>query len=260
MSDYKAPLYAHKVDQLQINVYESRQEMGTSAAEQVMGKIRELLNTKDRVRMIFAAAPSQNEFLEKLAAADNIDWERVTVFNMDDYVGLPADSPQRFSAFLNERLFNIVQPGVKHLIDGSGSSEAECERYEGLLQESAIDIVCLGIGENGHLAFNDPPVADFNDPAWVKPVNLDDTCRQQQVNDGCFATFADVPMQALTLTIPALLSASHLFCIVPGASKRNAVKQALYGPIDTECPASILRQHSSCTLFLDVDAYGEIPV
>ncbi|MNZ79423.1 Glucosamine-6-phosphate deaminase [compost metagenome] len=143
------------------------------------------------------------------------------------------------------------------MIDSASTVEAECERYSKLLQEAPIDIVCLGIGENGHLAFNDPPVADFEDPMTVKAVELDHACRLQQVNDGCFAELNEVPTHAITLTIPALLSGQHLYCIVPGRAKRAALQQTLHGDISTSCPATILRRHPSCTLYADAHSYGD---
>lgn len=205
--------------------------------------------------MVFAAAPSQNEFLEALVEDKDIDWSRITAFHMDEYIGLEEDAPQRFSQFLKERLFDLVKPGELHLIQSSNGAEEECRRYAELLNKAPIDIICLGIGENGHIAFNDPPVADFNDPHTMKPVELDDACRQQQVNDGCFPSFDDVPTHALTLTIPTMMSASHLFCIVPGTTKREAVMHTLNGPITTDCPASVLRNHPDCTLYVDTDSY-----
>jgi len=244
------------VDRLRVRVYDTRKQLGTAAGLAVAERMRALLASQPGVRMIFAAAPSQNEFLETLVAQDGIDWSRVTAFHMDDYIGLAPDAPQRFSRFLQDRLFDLVRPGVVHLIDVSAGIEAECERYGRLLTEAPIDIVCLGIGENGHIAFNDPPVADFDDPVPIKPVELDDACRTQQVNDGCFPTFDAVPTHALTLTIPLMMSGAHLYCMVPGPTKRNAVTETLNGPISTACPATVLRRHPDCTLFVDVDSYA----
>lgn len=257
MSLQPQPVKATSVDRLKVNVYADRKQLGEAAARAAIATIKQLLAQKDRIRIIFAAAPSQNEFLDTLSADPGIDWSRITAFHMDEYIGLPADAPQRFSQFLSERLFDKVKPGEVHLIDSSSSVEAECSRYGGLLREAPIDIVCLGIGENGHIAFNDPPVADFEDPAVIKAVELDDACRQQQVNDGCFPTFDDVPTHALTLTIPTLLSAAHLYCMVPGPTKRQAVERTLNGPISTECPSTVLRRHADCTLYVDRDSYGE---
>jgi glucosamine-6-phosphate deaminase len=257
MSLQPQPVIAETVDRLKVNVYANRRDLGTAAGKAAAARIKDLLGKKDRIRMIFAAAPSQNEFLETLAADKEIDWSRITAFHMDEYIGLPNDAPQKFSRFLSEKLFDIVKPGTVHLIDSSNTIEAECKRYGDLIREAPIDIVCLGIGENGHIAFNDPPVADFNDPLVIKPVELDDACRQQQVNDGCFAKFDDVPAHALTLTIPTLMSGSYLYCMVPGPTKRKAVQRTLNGSISTECPSTILRTHPNCTLYVDRDSYGE---
>ncbi|WP_245880202.1 glucosamine-6-phosphate deaminase [Superficieibacter electus] len=249
-----------KVENLEVLRFASRQDMGLAAGEAVAAWLRHRLDQQSQVRMIFAAAPSQSEFLATLTRAKGIDWSRVTAFHMDEYLGLPAEAPQRFSHFLNASLFTRVKPGKVHLIAGQGNPGDICQQYADLLAEAPIDAVCLGIGENGHLAFNDPPVADFHDPATIKTVTLDDICRQQQVNDGCFARLEEVPRQALTLTIPALMQASRLFCIVPGATKRQAVTRTLYDPISTACPATILRQHSDCTLYTDANACAEVTV
>lgn len=248
-----------RIDQLQVQIYKNRKDLGTAAAEDVVMKIIELQKKQEIIRIVFAAAPSQNEFLAELAQAKGIDWKRITVFHMDEYIGLPEDAVQSFGGFLRRRLFDLVSPGEVNYINSlnSNSIEAECERYTKLLKENAIDIVCLGIGENGHVAFNDPPVADFQDPRWVKSVELDELCRQQQVNDDCFPSIEAVPTHALTMTIPALMSGAYLYCMVPGKTKRNAVRRALTGPINTECPASILRQHPACTLYVDIDSFEE---
>ncbi|WP_274361958.1 glucosamine-6-phosphate deaminase [Paenibacillus thermotolerans] len=251
------PIKAETVDRLKVRIYESRKEMGEAAGEEAAAKIKELLSKQQSVRIIFAAAPSQNQLLDRLAADPDIEWRRITAFHMDEYIGLPEGAPQAFSRYLRERLFDRVKPGIVHLIDGANTAEEECARYESLLKEAPIDIVCLGIGENGHIAFNDPPVADFNDPVLMKAVELDDVCRQQQVNDGCFRTFDEVPTHALTLTIPALLTAANLFCVVPGPTKRQAVARTLRDPVSTHCPSTILRTHADCTLYVDIDSYGE---
>ncbi|MDQ0338564.1 glucosamine-6-phosphate deaminase [Caldalkalibacillus uzonensis] len=245
-----------RIDLLTVNVYANRQEMGEDAARDVAGKMKQMIAEKGRVRMVFAAAPSQNEFLAALSGEDGIDWQSVTVFHMDEYIGLPQGAPQSFARFLRQKLFDLVSPGRVHLIDTSAPPEKECERYSRLLKEDDIDIVCFGIGENGHLAFNDPPVADFEDPQVMKVVTLDQVCRQQQVNDGCFDRLEDVPYKALTLTIPTLLDGKNLYCIVPGKRKQEAVQKTLYGEISTSCPASILRRHPNCTLYLDFDSFG----
>lgn len=256
MTKENQPIQQETVDRLSVRVYANRQSMGRDAAKHTADKMKELISQKDNIRMVFAAAPSQNEFLEALIKEKGIDWTKVTAFHMDEYIGLPENAPQRFSAFLCDHLFDLVKPGKVNLINCSNDRIDECKRYEALLNEAPIDMVCLGIGENGHIAFNDPPVAKFDDSEIIKSVELDDACRQQQVNDGCFPTFDHVPTHALTLTIPALMSGAHLYCIVPGKTKNEAVKQTLRGPISTECPASILRTHSDCTLYVDTDSFN----
>lgn len=225
--------------------------MGRSAASDIAAALRERLARQDRVRMVLAAAPSQAEMLDALASERDIDWRRVIAFHMDEYLGLPAHAPERFGVWLTRHFFSRVPLGAVHLIGQESNPDREAARYTALLAEDPIDIVCLGIGVNGHLAFNDPPVADLRDPKQVKIVELDAICRQQQVDDKCFAILDDVPTHAITLTIPRLLDAHQLFCVVPGAAKRAAVEQSLYGPIGAACPASALRTHPRCTLYLD---------
>ncbi len=250
------PIKTQQVERLRVSVYSDRRALGQAAAADIAARIRQLQKTRPNLRMIFAAAPSQNETLAALVNAPDIDWTRVTAFHMDEYIGLPETAPQRFGRFLRERLFDKLPFAKVNLIDSAGQIDAECKRYGALLRESPIDIVCMGIGENGHIAFNDPPVAKFEDPETIKPVELDDACRQQQVNDGCFPSFKAVPTHAVTLTIPALVGGAHLFCMVPGPTKRAAVHRTLNGPISTECPSTILRRHADCTLYVDRDSYG----
>ena len=243
-----------KVGKLQAKVYVDRAALGRAAGEAAADKIRELTARKP-ISIIFAAAPSQNEFLETLVAAKGIDWSRVTAFHMDEYVGLSHAAPQSFGRWLKDRIFAKVKPATVHYLDGvARDSEKECARYTELLKKSPPDITCMGIGENGHLAFNDPPVADFKDPKAVKVIELDLASRQQQVNDGCFDKLDAVPKTAMTLTIPTLLSAPSIFCMVPGPRKAPAVKRTLEGSIATECPATILREHEKAVLFLDKDS------
>jgi glucosamine-6-phosphate deaminase len=239
---------------LGIATFKTRDAMGRAAAADVATALRDRLARQRTVRMVFAAAPSQSEFLDALVAERGIDWQRVTAFHMDEYLGLAVTAPERFGAWLTQYLFSRLPFGAVHLIGGEADPEREAARYAGLLAEAPIDIVCLGIGVNGHLAFNDPPVADLHDARQVKIVELDDICRQQQVDDGCFATFDDVPTHAITLTIPRLLHADRLFCVVPGAAKRTAVERALFGAIEMACPASALRTHPHCQLYLDQDS------
>ena len=244
-------------DGLQVKRFANRASLGAQAAQDAAAHLRQLLSQQDVVRMVFAAAPSQHEFLAGLAA-EKIDWSRIHAFHMDEYIGLADDAPQRFSQFLRHNLFDVVQPSAVHLLPSSGDPATICREYAQKLHAAPIDIVCLGIGENGHLAFNDPPVADFNDALSVKVVELDHACRQQQVNDGCFAYFDAVPTHAVTLTIPMLMSGARLFCMVPGATKRAAVQATLFAAISTACPATRLRQHANCTLYTDADACPEV--
>ena len=239
---------------LNVMIFENRQQLGEDAANAVAEKINELLQTQQMVNVIFAAAASQNEFLATLIALD-IEWQRVNAFHMDEYVNLAADAPQGFGNFLKERLFKLAPFHSVNYIDGNVNDDAtECKRYAALLTEFATDIVCLGIGENTHLAFNDPHVANENDPYLVKRVDLDEACRTQQVNDGCFAHLADVPTHALTLTLPALLKAPYAFCTVPGEKKAQAVYHTLTEAISDDFPSTLLRKQENATLFLDADS------
>ena len=244
-----------KKDLLTVNVYKTRDEMGKSAANDIKACILSLLKTKETINMIFAAAPSQNEVLYALATDKEIPWNRINAFHMDEYIGLSADAPQGFGNFLKEHIFGLADFNSVSYIDITASdAEKECKRYAELLAKYPTDIVVMGIGENGHIAFNDPPVADFNDKKAVKSVELDEICRNQQVNDGCFAKIDDVPKTAITLTVPTLFAGDHLFCIVPAKTKAKAVKATLCDDINEKCPATVLRRHKSAILYLDGDS------
>ena len=227
--------------------------LGRVAADDIAGALTGVLAGKPEARVVFASAPSQEATLRELAARPGIDWTRVTAFHMDEYLGLEPGDPRRFGNWLRAVLLDHVPVGAAHLIEPGGDPRAEAERYARLLSAAPIDIVCCGIGVNGHLAFNDPP-ADLHDPALVKIVELDEVCRRQQVEDGCFGAVAEVPRRAVTLTVPALLSAARVFCMVPGARKRAAVTAALRGPVDGRLPASALRTHPRCTLYVDEES------
>lgn len=243
-----------RVERLRVSRHTNKSELGTAAGADIAACLRRLLDSGGTVRAIFAAAPSQDATLAALAAAEGIDWARVTAFHMDEYIGLPATATQRFATYLYQHLFDRVQPGTVHCIDTTADAREECRRYGKLILAAPIDIVCLGIGENGHLAFNDPPDADFTDPDPMRIVTLAHESRQQQVRDGCFITMNEVPVQAVTLTIPTLFGGRHLFCSVPGSPKRFAVARTLRGPITAACPASILRRHHDCTLYVDAES------
>ena len=211
-------------NKMKVKIYETRLQMGDEAAYEVGKKIKELLLSREFVNIIFAAAPSQNEFLSSLSKQPDVDWSRVNAFHMDEYMGLDEEAPQRFSQFLKERIFDKVPINKVYYINGNADDpNDECRRYSHLLKQYPTDIVCMGIGENTHIAFNDPNVADFNDPLRVKVVALDKVSRQQQVNDGCFEKIEEVPAFAITLTVPALLHANYIYCIVPGAKKASAI-------------------------------------
>lgn len=244
-----------KEGELEIMIFPNRTEMGKQAAEDVSKKIQELLNNKDEINMIFAAAPSQSDFMKALVEDKSIEWHRINAFHMDEYIGLDKDAPQGFGNFLRDHIFGKVPFKSVHYVNWQADDEEkETERYSELLRNNPVDIVCLGIGENGHIAFNDPPVADFNDPKLVKVVELDNVCRQQQVNDKCFAKIDEVPKKAFSLTIPALLKANYMFCMVPTAFKAKAVHDTVYGEISEKCPASILRTKKGAILYLDKDS------
>lgn len=243
-----------KKECLDVKIMPTRAEMGTVAAADVVACIKKLLAEKDEVNMIFAAAPSQNEVLAGLVASD-VDWSRVNAFHMDEYIGLPAGAPQCFSNFLKAAIFEKLPFKSVNCIDASATdAAAECKRYGDLLNAYPTDIVVMGIGENGHIAFNDPHVADLHDPKLVKKVSLDEVCRMQQVHDGCFEKLDDVPNYALTLTVPALAKADYHFCVVPAASKANAVRETVYGPIGEKCPATSLRTCDHAILYIDNDS------
>ncbi len=246
-----------KKDKLQVNIYAGRPELGAAAAETLTARIAELLKTKEQVNIIFASAPSQNEFLAELLKKD-IEWSKINAFHMDEYIGLHPDAPQGFGNFLKDRLFSHVNCRTVNYLDGNTDPQEECKRYSDLLIKYPTDIVCLGIGENTHLAFNDPHVADFNDPLIVKVVDLDQDCRVQQVNDGCFSTIDEVPTHALTITMPALFKSTYAIAIVPGKFKANAIDHTINSEISEKYPSTILRRHDHAILFIDEDSASKL--
>jgi glucosamine-6-phosphate deaminase len=242
---------------LAIHVAQSRSAMGTRAAADIAREIRSCLKRQAGVRIIFAAAPSQSEMLAALREQKDIDWSRVTAFHMDEYLGLSAYAPQRFGLWLRRAIFDHLPFAAVHLLLPEDEPIRAAEDYAAKLNAAPIDIVCCGIGSNGHLAFNDPP-ANFADPLTVKAVELDAQCRRQQVDDGCFPALNDVPTHALTITVPGLLNNRAIFCTVPGALKKDAVWRALFDPIGPQCPATALRLHPRCAVYLDPDSASEI--
>lgn len=240
---------------MKVKVSDSRAELGGElAAKEIAEYIMKLQEEKDEINIIFASAPSQNEFLANLFKYD-INWGKVNAFHMDEYIGINPEAPQAFGKFLKNRVFSKVKCKSVHYMDPLATDpQAECDRYAALLKQMPADMVFLGIGENGHLAFNDPHMAFFDDPLAVKIVDLAPECREQQINDGCFEALDQVPTQAITITIPELLHVDKLYAIVPSKAKANAIKGACDGPILPSCPASILRTHKDVTLYVDVDS------
>jgi glucosamine-6-phosphate deaminase len=245
------------VDRLGVCVYPSSEEMGGIVADVVAQQLRSALSTRTSVRLAFAAAASQTSFLQHLIEQRGIDWHRVEAVHLDEYVGLPPNHPSSFRRWLAVHLFEQVPIRRVEFLNGSvWDLAAECSRYEAILRERPPDFAFLGIGENGHLAFNDPHEANFHESRLVKVVELDAVSRAQQVRDGAFTDIDDVPVQALTLTIPALMAADSISVIVSGVAKARAVQRTLSGSVSSRCPASILRRHPQALLHVDEDAIG----
>jgi glucosamine-6-phosphate deaminase len=244
---------------MSVQVHRNRSDVGRAAADIVGAELRELVARDGRAAIIFASAPSQNEFLMALRTDASIRWDRLTAFHLDEYVGVGADHRASFRRFLKDRLFDHVPIRAFDGLDGRAQDlAAECGRYAARLREERPGLVVLGIGENGHIAFIDPPTCDFDDAADVRVVDLDEVCRNQQVHDGAFARIQDVPTTALSLTVPYLMTVPRAVAVVPGSAKREAVRAALEGPVTTACPASILRRHPDATLFLDEDSAARL--
>ena len=240
-----------------VRVSATVEELAREAAEQARAAIAVAVAARGAATVMFASGNSQLRFLAALTADESVEWSKVVGFHMDEYLGITDEHPASFRRYMRERILDRVDLAAFHGIRGDApDADAECDRYAALLREHPLDLCCLGIGENGHLAFNDPPVADFDDPLDVKVVELDEPCRRQQVGEGHFADLAAVPTHAITVTIPALLRARRVLAIVPEARKREPVRRALDGPVSTECPASILRTLDHVTLFLDEESAG----
>lgn len=246
-----------QTEKLTTYIYDTRAEMGDAAGKAAAEVIRETIAKKGYANVIFAAAPSQNETLAALLA-ENVDFSKINAYHMDEYAGLGIEDEQSFARYLSDHIFSKAPFASVNYLPAKLPADEACEAYSDLLRKNPPDVVCMGIGENGHIAFNDPPVADFNDTKLVKKVELDDTCRMQQVHDGCFPAFDDVPKYALTLTVPALMSAKHLICTVPAPTKANAVKAMLEGEYGEVCPATALRKHTDARMFLDSDSASKV--
>jgi glucosamine-6-phosphate deaminase len=247
-----------KKDKLTVKIFPGKNEMGKAAANSVAERLNAAIAEKDFANLILATGASQFQFLEHLQQ-QAIDWKKITVFHLDEYMGMPVTHPASFRKYLKERILEKVQPKQVYYLNGDAPDiEAEVLRYENLLKEHPIDIACIGIGENGHIAFNDPPVADFNDPKLVKVVELDEACRKQQLGEGWFPTLDDVPTHALSLTISAIMRCKHISCVVPDERKAEAVYNTLNAEISTTCPATILRTHPATVLYLDEGAASKL--
>ncbi len=252
------PFREEKIEDLLISVYQTNEELGVAAAEEAAAVIQDAINKKGVANVILATGNSQLTFLTTLRTMP-IEWSKVNVFHLDEYIGLAPAHPASFPLFLKRHLLDYIQPKAFFPVpDGAQNTAQDCKNYEELLRAHPADLCALGIGENGHLAFNDSPLADFNDPAWVKVVTLDAASRRQQVGEGHFGHIDQVPTHAITLTIPALLAANRVLAIVPEVRKIDAVYRTLYGPISEECPSSILRKTPHAHLFLDADSARRI--
>jgi glucosamine-6-phosphate deaminase len=234
--------------------------MARAAADQAAGVLRTAVQARGVAHAMFATGNSQLAFIEALVTrTPDVPWRDVVVFHMDEYVGIGADHPAGFQRWIRERIVAPASPRAAYYVEGLGDPDAASRRYAELLADHPLDLCCLGIGENGHLAFNDPGVADFDDPLDVKVVELEAACRQQQVNEGHFSTIASVPTHAITVTIPALVRAARVMAIVPEARKAEPVRAALTGPVTTRCPASVLRTMPHVTIHIEQESARLLP-
>lgn len=252
------PLSYYK-DNLNVEIFHSAAEMGAAAAKYVAEILQKALDEKGRANLILGTGASQYPLHDELLMKD-IDWKKINLFHLDEYVGIDRNHPASFRRFLRERIAEKKFPGSVYYLNGDASDLLkEMKRYEVLLKSNPVDIACIGIGENGHIAFNDPGIANFNDPEYLKAVKMDDACRKQQVGEGWFPLLSDVPEMALTLTVPAIMDCKYLCCTVPDERKSDAVFDTLEGKIDTSCPASVLRRHKNAVLFLDRFSAKKLP-
>ena len=238
---------------LEVRVSEDARALAIDAADTAVATIQTAIAARGRASVMLATGNSQLALLEELTKRD-LDWSRVVVTHMDEYVGIDDTHSASFAKYIRERVLDVVRPGAAYLMNGMADIDDEIARYAQVLTDNPLDLTCLGIGENGHLAFNDPPFAEFNDPVDLKEVELDEASRRQQVGEGHFPDIAAVPRTAITVTIPALLRARRVLAIVPEARKAPAVHAALTGPITTDCPASVLRRTPHATVYLDRDS------
>lgn len=260
MSNAVGSLHTFQAGQAQIEIYGSSALAADAAANRAAGLINAAIARQRYARVIGATGNSQIAFIEALVSKQ-IDWGLVELFHMDEYVGLSADHPSSFRYWIHNRIEKTVHPRTTHYLQGDAADlDAEIRRYSGLLNAAPIDIAFVGFGENGHIAFNDPPVADFDDPKTVKVITLDDRCRRQQAGEGHFKDVDSVPPTAITITCSGLFRANSWVCNVPDQRKAEAVKDALEGPISQACPASIVRRHPNAFIFLDAESSSLLSV
>jgi len=261
------PIFTTKIDDLPISIYATNRETGEAAAEEAAAYLKQVIAERGHANVILATGNSQLTFLETLRGLSGIDWSKVSFFHMDEYINLPAGHSASFPTFLRRHFLDHLNPQPaafypvpgEHLEPGQKAEDLQGPKdYEKLLRANPADLCVLGIGLNGHLAFNDPPFADFNDPLWVKPIQLSEMSRRQQLGEGHFPTLEDVPTHALTLTIPALMAAKKVLAIVPEMRKAEAVEHSLKGPITPDCPASILRKNPHVQMYLDRDSASRV--
>ncbi|MHA1623903.1 MAG: glucosamine-6-phosphate deaminase [Promethearchaeota archaeon] len=240
---------------MKIRIFKTKDNMGKAAADEAARILINTIKEKGEANFIVATGASQFEFLENLTSIPSIDWSKTTMFHLDEYVGLPETHPASFRKYLKERLIKKVNPGNVHLIKGDVENpESECERLDKIIKQKEIDVAFVGIGENGHLAFNDPP-ADFDTEKPYLVVDLDDACRKQQLGEGWFKNFDEVPKRAISMSINQIMKSKNIICTVPDSRKAQAVKDCFEGQdISAEYPASILKNHGSAVLFLDKDS------
>ena len=259
MSNPVTPERSFRCDSLPVHVFRGQDELAAYMVVAVRDTLAGAIARQGSAAAILATGNSQIRFLKLLASAGGVDWSRVTLFHMDEYLGVPADHPACFRRYMREKVASLVHPKAFHYLAGDADQPLdECARYTALLKAQPIDLCCLGIGENGHLAFNDPHVCQFDDPHWVKLVSLDVACRMQQVKEGHFPDLASVPPYAFTLTPPALLSARRVLCLAPETRKAVPVKAALEEPVSEKCPASVLRRYPQAELLLDLDSASRL--
>lgn len=253
------PVRTFQVDLLRVEVHADREAMGAAAARHLATALRDAARTREQLGMVFASAPSQIETLAALTAEPDLPWSAVAAFHLDEYLGLPRDHPRSFAGFLREHVAARVPLAAAHYLNGEADDpQQECARYDALLDSVGLELGCVGVGENGHVAFNEPNDTDFAEPRRVRIVALDDRSRRQQVNEGLFPALDAVPARALTLTVPAILAARTIACVVPGRSKADAIREMLTGEVSPACPASALRRHRAATLFLDEASAGSV--